>query len=109
MSQLDVGSSGEYEVSVYYTCAEGDQGATLRLAMQPGHSIQKQVADVFDPPLYDKSKERVTKSHYFVKDFKPLSLGILKLEQGKGTLKLEAVDIKGQQVVDVHSLDLLLR
>ena len=61
-----------------------------------------------NPPLYDKSKERVVKSHYFVRDFKPLSLGTLQLNKGTGTLRLEAVDIKGQQGIDVHSVDLLL-
>ena len=106
---VDVGKSGQYEVVVFYTCARGNEGATLQLSISNGASTKAIVKEVFDPPLYDKSKERVTKSHYFVKDFKPLSLGILKLEKGKGTLKLGAVDIKGQQVVDVHSLDLLLR
>ena len=67
------------------------------------------VDEAFDPPLYDKSKERVAKSHYFVKDFKPLSLGTLRLKKGRGMLRLGAVDIKGQRVIDVHSLDLVLR
>jgi hypothetical protein len=57
--------------------------------------------------LYDKSKERVAKSHYFVKDFKPLKLGTLRLEKGRGTLKLDSLDIQGKQVIDVHSLELI--
>jgi hypothetical protein len=35
-------------------------------------------------------------------------MGTLQLNKGKGTLRLEAVDVKGQQVIDVHSVDLLL-
>ncbi len=104
-----VGKSGEYEAIVYYTCAEGDEGATLRLSMEGADSVSNKVVEVFDPPLYDKSKERVAKSHYFVKDFKPLKLGTLRLEKGRGTLKLDALDITGKQVVDVHSLELNLR
>ncbi len=43
------------------------------------------------------------------KDFKPLSLGTLRLEKGRGTLKLDALEIKGKRVVDVHSVDLIAR
>jgi arylsulfatase A-like enzyme len=104
-----VGKAGDYEAIVYYTCAKGDEGATLRLSMEGADSVAAKVVDVFDPPLYDKSKERVAKSHYFVKDFKPLRLGTLHLEKGRGTLRLDALDIKGDRVVDVHSLELNLR
>ena len=106
---IDVGTSGDYEAVVYYTCALGDQGATLQLSLAGGDSVAAKVVEVFDPPLYDKSKERVTQSHYFVKDFKPLRLGQLHLEKGRGTLRLGAIDIRGKHVVDVHSLELNLR
>ena len=106
---IDVGKTGRYEVIVYYTCADGDEGTTLQLSMADGTSTQAIVKEAFDPPLYDKSKERVLNSHYFVKDFKPLRLGMLHLNKGRGTLRLGALNIKGRQVVDVHSLDLLLR
>jgi len=106
---VDVGRSGEYEVIVHYTCADRDTGATLRLSRTGGHSVQTKVVEAFDPPLYDKPKERVTKSHYFVKDFKPLHLGMIRLPKGRGTLKLDALDIKGTRVIDVHSIDLILR
>ncbi|MBT4693850.1 MAG: sulfatase-like hydrolase/transferase [Planctomycetaceae bacterium] len=104
---VDIGKTGRYDVIVYYTCAAGNEGATLQLSIVDGASTKAIVNEAFDPPLYDKSKERVEKSHYFVKDFKPLSLGTLQLNKGTGTLRLEAVDIKGQQVIDVHSVDLL--
>ncbi|MDP6723345.1 MAG: N-acetylgalactosamine 6-sulfate sulfatase, partial [Pirellulaceae bacterium] len=106
---IDVGKSGQYEAIVHYTCAAGDEGTTLRLAIEGGDSVQAEVVDVFDPPLYDKSKERVAESHYFVKDFKPLSLGTLRLIKGRGTLKLDALEIKGRRVIDVHSVDLIER
>ena len=106
---IDVGHTGEYEVLVYYTCAAGDEGATLQLSMERGGSVQVKVTEVFDPALYDKSKERVANSHYFVKDFNPLVMGTLRLERGRGTLRLGALTIKGKQVIDVHSLELNLK
>ncbi|MEO1999667.1 MAG: N-acetylgalactosamine 6-sulfate sulfatase, partial [Planctomycetaceae bacterium] len=106
---IDVGQTGEYEAIVHYTCAEQDTGATLQLSMTGGAKTQAIIEQAFDPPLYDKSKERVSKSHYYVKDFKPLSLGVLLLKKGRGTLRLQALDIQGQRVVDIHSIDLLLK
>ena len=106
---INVGKTGRYEVVLYYTCAKGNEGATLELSMSDGDSTQAIIQEVFDPPLYDKSKERVSKSHYFVKDFKPINLGVIDLNKGKGTLKLKPLDIQGEQVIDVHSLDLLLK
>ena len=106
---VEIGTSGVYEAIVYYTCAAGDEGATLRIMMEGGNSVQARVVEVFDPPLYDKSKERVATSHYIVKDFNPLSLGTLRLDKGQGTLRLDAADVKGDRVIDVHSLDLIKR
>jgi hypothetical protein len=106
---IDVGKAGQYEAILHYTCAAGNEGATLRLAIESGDSVQAKVVEVFDPALYDKSKERVAQSHYFVKDFKPLSLGTLRLKKGRGTLKLDALEIKGNRVIDVHSVDLIAR
>jgi arylsulfatase A-like enzyme len=106
---VDVGATGDYEAIVYYTCARGDEGATLELSMQGGRSVRTRVTEPFDPPLYDKSKERVARSHYFVKDFRPLRLGGLRLDKGRGQLRLGSLDIVGKQVIDVHSLVLNLR
>jgi arylsulfatase A-like enzyme len=106
---IEVAASGEFEAIVYYTCAEGDEGAQLRLSRAGSDSVVKQVTEAFDPPLYDKSKERVANSHYFVKDFKSLHLGSLRLQQGRGLLKLDALDIPGRRVIDVHSIELVRR
>ncbi|MEO1979521.1 MAG: hypothetical protein ABGZ24_03300 [Fuerstiella sp.] len=63
---------------------------------------------MFNPPLYDKSKERVARSHYFVKDFIPLRLGTLNLRKGNGELRRSALDLVGTRVIDVHSIELNL-
>ena len=107
---VDVVNDGNYEATVYYTCSEGNQGTLVRLSMVKSDervcSTEAIVRDVFDPPLYDKSKERVENSHYFVKDFKPLSLGTLPLASGRGTLRLTTDRVVGDQVIDVHSIEL---
>lgn len=108
---VDVATAGNYEVVVRYTCAAGDEGVRMRLASElqgeSGPSTSAPVVEVFDPPLYDKSKERVRKSHYFVKDFETLSLGHLYLSVGECTLRLSADEIIGTKAIDVHSIQLV--
>ena len=106
--EVEVGQAGDYEATVYYTCAKENVGAHIRLTVDGlAAATEAKVSQAFDPPLYDKSKERVERSHYFVKDFKPLILGNLPLEKGRSKLRLRATQIVGDRAIDVHSLHLL--
>ena len=69
-------------------------------------AVEAEITQTFDPPLYDKSKERVAKSHYFQKDFKAFKLGTLRLKKGKGLLRLTAPKIVGTGAIDVYSIRL---
>ena len=104
---VEIEKAAKYEATVYYTCAKENVGATIQLAMDGGDKTDAKVRKAFDPPLYDKSKERVEKSHYFVKDFKPLKLGSLRLNKGRGLLRLTAPKLTGKQAIDVHSIELV--
>ena len=98
---------GEYQATVFYTCAEGNQGCTVVASVEQADSTEAKVTRVYDPPIYDKSKERVADSHYFVKDFVALELGDLHLESGEQTLRLSVSEITGKQAIDVHSIELV--
>ena len=100
---IKVGRAGEYRATVYYTCPAPNVGARIRLAW--GHATtETTVTEAFDPPLWEKSKERVAKSHYLVKDFKPLDLGVLTLKTGRDHLTLTAPNLVGERGIDVYSL-----
>ena len=43
-----------------------------------------------------------------MKDFRPLRLGRLRLKPGRGPLTLRALEIPGQQVIDVRAVMLTL-
>ena len=45
----------------------------------------------------------------YVKDFRPLRLGIVRLEKGRGELTLRALDVPGKQVMDVRAVVLTLQ
>jgi len=107
---VQVGQAGTYEAVVYYTCAPENVGVRLQLACEgaSGDAVEQTVTRAFDPPFYDKSKERVLPSHYYVKDFRPLKMSRpIRLSAGRATLRLRALKIPGQQAVDVHSIELI--
>ncbi len=107
---VDVLHPGSYEALVHYTCGKPNVGVSVNLTWETptgSSTASAKVIEAFDPPLYDKSKERVEKSHYFVKDFQVLSLGELTMQRGTAVLRMTASDFKGAQAIDVHSIELV--
>ncbi|MFQ6132831.1 MAG: arylsulfatase [Armatimonadota bacterium] len=105
---VEVATSGSYEALVYYTCAKQDVGSTVELSLG-GSRIQAKVARPHDPPLVGAAHDRVPRgSESYVKDFRPLRLGVLRLAKGRGQLTLRALDVAGKQVMDVRSVMLTL-
>ena len=44
-----------------------------------------------------------------MKEFRPLNLGAMRLEKGRGLLTLRALEIPGKQVMDVRLVTLTLK
>jgi hypothetical protein len=62
-----------------------------------------------DPTLRGMEQDRVPRGQEsYVKDFRPLSLGVVELKAGKGTLTLSATKVAGTQIADVRAVDLVL-
>ena len=99
---VDVEIEGDYEVQVYYTCAEEDLGTVLEL--RSGDSaISKEVTVVNDPPLVGEENDRSPRrSESFMKDFIPFDLGVIHLEKGSGPLVLSALKIPGKQSIEMR-------
>jgi len=99
---VEIGKPGRYEAVVYYTCAASDVGSTVELSLGESR-IQAKINEAHDPPLYGKEHDRVVRrAESFMKDFKPMKLGTFDLKAGKGQLALRALQIAGQQVMDVR-------
>ncbi|MCX7048192.1 MAG: arylsulfatase [Candidatus Sumerlaeota bacterium] len=104
-----VATAGKYEAVIYYTCPKSDVGSTIELSLD-GARIQGQVSEANDPPLRGAEHDRVPrKGESYVKDFKPLRLGVIELKAGRGLLTLQALKIAGKQVMDVRSIYLTLQ
>ena len=105
---VDVLTAGEYEVVLYYACPEEDLGSTIELSMGE-HSVQGTVAVANDSPIRGAENDRDPRQESYVKDFAPMELGVIELEQGRGTLRLRALDMPGSQVMEVRLMMLKRR
>jgi arylsulfatase A-like enzyme len=99
---VQVGNAGRYEATLYYTCPKDSVGSTIELSLG-GNRVRTKVATAWDPPLYGKAQDRSPRAgESYVKDFKPLRLGVIELPKGRGELTLRAVKIAGKQAADVR-------
>lgn len=105
-----VDTTGRYDAVIYYTCPAADVGATVELSLGDDR-IQGAVTEANDPPAMGAEHDRVPRSIHgesYVKDFKPLDLGVIHLKHGRGLLTLRALTVPGRQVMEVREVVLTL-
>ena len=105
---IEVATTGTYEVVIDYTCPVPDAGATVELGFN-GRTLTGKVAPGWDPPLWtnqDTLPRPAGESQ--MKEFRPLRLGRIQLERGRGALTLRALEIPGASVMDVRRVNLTL-
>jgi arylsulfatase A-like enzyme len=106
---IQVATTGTYEARVYYTCPPTDVGSTVELACGASR-VRAKIAVAHDPPAVGAEQDRSPRTgESLVKEFRPLELGTMRLEQGRGTLVLRALDMPGAQVMEVRAVELRLR
>ena len=71
-----------------------------------GQTVRGKITEAHDPPLRGAEHDRVPRTESFVKDFRPLNLGRIRLDRGRGKLELRAIEIPGSQVMDFRLLNL---
>ena len=96
---VEVGKAGTYEVELWYACPEKDVGSVLELSFL-GESLRAKVRDPHDPVLRGMKEDRSPRNESYIKDFKPMKMGKIKLPAGKGELKLLAKKIQGDQALE---------
>ena len=103
--EIEVGSAGRYEATVYYTCPEGQTGSTVELGFA-GNSVKGTITEAFDPPLEGAADDRVERDESYVKAFRPLVLGTFALPRKSGTLRLRALRVAANEVGDIRQIAL---
>ncbi len=107
---IEIVNAGTYVVTLDYTCPLADVGSTLELTFNETR-LRGKVTPGWDPPLL-ANQDVVPRGEHgesIMKDFHSLTLGEIKLEPGKGELKLRAVEIPGKSVMDLRRLTLTLK
>ena len=104
---IEVAKAGEYAADIYYTCARQDVGSMVELSFL-GSTVQGKIAEAHDPPLIGAQEDRVPRGESYVKDFRPLRLGVIPLKKGRGKLALRALAVAGKQVADIRYVALTL-
>ena len=100
---VDVLEKGNFQVEMYYTCPPKDLGSVVELSFGDS-KIKAKIIEAFDSPLVGKEHDRVLRMESYVKEFKPLNLGIITLPKGKGTLTLKALEMPNKAVADFRLL-----
>ncbi len=105
---IDVHTTGEYEASIDYACPLADAGATIELSFGQAKASAKVMPGWF-PPLLDGQDRAPRKGESYMRDFHTLPLGTIKLNAGRGVLRLSTVDIPGATVAEVRRVTLTLK
>jgi arylsulfatase A-like enzyme len=105
---IEANTSGEYDVMIHYTCPDADAGSTIELGFN-GSTLRGKVAPGWDPPLIADQDRVPRKGESIMKEFRPLNLGTIHLEKGRGLLRLRAPEIPGRQVMDLRLITLKLK
>jgi arylsulfatase A-like enzyme len=100
---VEVLEPGNFDVELYYTCPVGDEGSIIQLSMGE-NSVRVQIKEPFDSPLSGMENDRIVRMESYIKEFKPLTMGVIHLEKGIHTLKLHALSKPGKMVMDVRLL-----
>ncbi len=95
----EVAAAGKYEVKIWYTCPEGDEGSTIQLAFGDT-KLKGKIEKAHNPPLHDPALDRSPRMESPTKDFTSMTLGVIDLSAGDGTLTLSALDKPGKTVMD---------
>ena len=104
---VQVGASGKYEVTMHYALPKGDEGTVVQISYDMGYYASATTVTLnkaHDVPVRGQENDRVKRMESYVKDFKPISMGLLNLKQGKGVLTLKALEIPGKTALEFRLL-----
>jgi hypothetical protein len=106
---IEVVTAGAYIVTLDYACAAADVGSKLELSFE-GTLLKGKVTEAFDSPLKPE-QDTITRpdGESVMRDFRTMTLGEVRLEPGKGELRLRATEIPGKSVMDLRRVTMTLK
>ena len=102
--QSEVPADGNFDVELQYACRNGDVGALLELEFN-GSQLRKRITESNEVPERGMENDRSGKrAESYVKSWKTIKLGTMKLKKGQGELTLKALEIPGKAAIDFRLL-----
>ena len=105
---VEIMTSGTYEVTIDYTAPEKAIGSELALTFKES-SLKAVLETVWDPPLLtnqDTLPRPPVESR--MKEFRKWKMGTIKLAEGKGQLELQATHLPSDRCLDLRRVTLIL-
>lgn len=94
----------DYEVLIKYTSSKEDFGSKIKVTSGSSETIGE-IDQAFDPPFFDvPDRVEATGKSSLRKPWETLSLGEIKIKEGRQRIVLQAIHIPNQRVADVRSL-----
>ena len=103
MWPVDVQAAGDYEVELHYACRAADVGSTMELAIG-SKRITGTITEANEVPERGGENDRVTRMESYVKDFRPMKFGTIRLDKGPAELSLRALKIPGSEAIEFRLL-----
>ena len=100
---VEVLSEGEYEVEMYYAVDQADVGSTIELSLGET-KITRKIDVANETPLIGQDEDRFERTEGYVKDWKSITLGTMRVTPGVQTLQLRATEIPGEEVAQMRLL-----
>jgi len=97
--EVEVAEAGNFEVIIYYTCEKDAIGSEFEVSIG-SDSILGKIREEHNPKEFGGAEDRSPRIESYVKDFKPLNVGIISLQKGPGTLSLNAIKKNGESLMD---------
>lgn len=95
--------AGQFAVKLFY--ASKSAGAKCRLSFQ-GNSLDFTIPSAHVVPEQGRDLDKSPRSESYTKDWKALDIGELTLKKGAGTLVLEALEIPGDEALELRLMTL---
>lgn len=101
---VEVLSAGNFEVQVYYACPESAISSVIELSLGDA-SVSAAISEANNPPATGAEHDRVPRmGESYIKDFKPMTLGNIRLPAGEGELTLSTPQIAGEDGIEVRMI-----
>ena len=100
---VDVLGGGVHEVEMYYACPQESVGTEVTLTLGD-ESLTAVISEPNEAPVRGMENDRFERAEGYVKDWKSMSLGRMRLSPGQGQLTLSATRMTGREVGEMRLL-----